>query len=145
MRRVVITGVGLVTPLGVGTEATWQGLIQGRSGVGPIRSYDVSSLRTQWGGEISDFDAAPFVATRKLLRMMPRTDQFALVGATLAVRDSGLDVATHDSERAGLFVGSNKEVSDLMYMREALLAARASDGTADFDRFGESAGTIYPL
>jgi len=145
MRRVVITGIGLVTPLGVGTEETWRALIEGKSGVGPLKGYSVTTLRTQLGAEIPGFAPQNFVANRKVLRKMTRTDQFALVGATLAVKDSGLKIAEQDGERVGLYAGSNKEVSDLMYMREALLAARGQDGTADFHRFGASAGTIYPL
>jgi 3-oxoacyl-[acyl-carrier-protein] synthase II len=145
MRRVVITGIGLVTPLGVGTEATWNGLIAGRSGVGPIRRYNPSSLRTQVGGEVADFAPEQFVAHRKTLRMMTRTDQLALVGATLAARDSELNLTGVDLERAGLFVGSNKEVCDLMYLQEAVLTARGADGIADIHRFGESSATVYPL
>jgi 3-oxoacyl-[acyl-carrier-protein] synthase II len=105
----------------------------------------VSTLRTQLGAEILDFAPQNFVANRKVLRKMTRTDQFALVGATLAVRNSGLKIAEQDGERVGLYAGSNKEVSDLMYMREALLARAGQDGRADFQRFGASSGAIYPL
>src|SRR5262245_62004268 len=124
MKRVAITGIGLVTALGVGTEETWSGLIEGRSGVGPIRGFNASSLRTQLGAEILDFAPQQFVAQRRTLRMMTRGDQLALVGAIIAMRDAGLAVAEADGERAGLFVGGNKEVSDLNHLLEATLAAR---------------------
>ncbi len=146
MRRVAITGVGLLTPLGIGTEETWDGLIEGRSGVGPIQSYDPSSLRTRLAGEISDFAPQEFVTNRRVLRMMTRGDRFALVSATLAMRDAQLTLSEGEGDRAGLFVGGNKEISDPMHVLEATLAARDEHGTADMLRFGESArSTAYPL
>jgi 3-oxoacyl-[acyl-carrier-protein] synthase II len=144
-RRVAVTGIGLVTALGVGTEPTWQGLVEGRSGVGPIESYDVSSLRTRIGGEVSDFDPGQHIHT-KVLRKLTRGDQFALFGSILAVEDSGAEVTDELSPRAGLFLGSNKEVSDLMHLLEPTLAARNPDGSVDMTRFGESAHvSAYPL
>lgn len=145
MKRVAITGIGLVTPLGVGTGETWDALIQGRSAVGPIGSYSVSSLRSQLGAEIQEFAPEKFVPNRKVIRMMTRTDQYALVAATLAIQDSQINIADHDTERAGLYVGSNKEVSDLMHMKDALLPARTGVEQADVGAFGENSGAIYPL
>lgn len=146
MRRVVITGLGLVTPLGVGTAVTWEGLLTGRSAVGPLTNFDPSSLRTRIGGEIAGFNAKEFVANRRLLRSMTRGDQLATSAAVLAVRDAGLDFAAQDPDRAGLFVGGNKEVADPMRMLDAVLTARGEDGTADIRRFGAVApGTVYPL
>ena len=144
-RRVAVTGIGLVTALGIGTEPTWQALVEGRSGVGPIESYDVSSLRTQIGGEATDFEPKEWVHP-KILRKLTRGDQFALVGSILAMEDAGLELAEEQSQRAGLFLGSNKEVSDLMHLLEPTLAARNPDGSVDMVRFGESAhGSAYPL
>jgi 3-oxoacyl-[acyl-carrier-protein] synthase II len=139
--RVVVTGVGLATPLGVGTDATWQGLLEGRSGITPITSYDASSLRTQQAAEISDFDAEQF-ANRKTLRSMTRNDQLALAGASLAVADAGLDFS-QDGDRAGLFVGSNKEISNPMNILEGSLVARNEDGSVDIRRLGESASSAF--
>jgi 3-oxoacyl-[acyl-carrier-protein] synthase II len=146
MRRVVVTGIGLVTALGIGTETTWRGLIEGRSGVGPIRRFDASSLRSKLGGELLDFEPEKFVASRRTLRMTTRNDQLALAGAALALGDAGLDPAELDAERAALFVGGNKEIGDPLHLLEASLVARNPDGTADLQRFGESAqSTAYPL
>src|SRR5947209_8182390 len=124
MRRVVVTGIGLITPLGTGTDVTWQGLLEGRSGVGPIRGFDPSSLRTQLCGEVTDFNVKEFVVNRRALRMMTRNDQFALAGATLAMRDAERTFDDTESERAGLFVGSNKEISNPMQMIEVVQAAQ---------------------
>jgi 3-oxoacyl-[acyl-carrier-protein] synthase II len=88
--RVAVTGIGLVTSLGVGTDKTWRRLIAGESGIGAIESYDASSLQTQRAGEVADFDPEQF-ANRKTLRSMTRNDQLALAGASLAVADSGYE------------------------------------------------------
>jgi 3-oxoacyl-[acyl-carrier-protein] synthase II len=145
-RRAVITGIGLVTPLGIGTEATWRGLIEGRTAVGPIRQFDASSLRTQVGGEIVDFQPEQFATNRRTLRMMTRNDQLALAGATLAVRDAQINLADQDSDRTGLFVGSNKEISNPMHLLEATLVGRNPDGSVDMRRLGEQAtSAFYPL
>jgi 3-oxoacyl-[acyl-carrier-protein] synthase II len=146
MGRVVVTGLGLLTPLGVGAEPTWQGLVEGRSAIGPLRGYDPSSLSTRIGGEIADFAPQEFVTQRRQLRMMTRNDQLALAGATLAVRDAQLDLATGDLERAGLFVGSNKEISNPMSLLDGALVARNPDGSVDMRRMGqEAASAFYPL
>jgi 3-oxoacyl-[acyl-carrier-protein] synthase II len=145
VRRVVITGIGLLTPLGVGMEAAWQALLEGRSAVAPLRGFDPSVLHSQLGAEIADFTPEEYVANRRILRNMTRTDQLALVGATLAVRDAGVDFAAHAMERAGLFIGSNKEVCDLMRLQDAMLESRGADGVVDIRKLGECAGSIYPL
>ena len=146
MKRVAITGIGLLTPLGIGTESTWRGLIAGRSGVGPIRHFEASSLRTQLGAEVADLDPAQFVTNRRTLRMMTRNDHLAFVGAALAVQDAALDLASQDGERVGLFVGSNKEISNPDHVLEASLVARNPEGSVDIRRLGEQAqSAFYPL
>jgi 3-oxoacyl-[acyl-carrier-protein] synthase II len=141
VRRVVVTGVGLVTPLGVGTDETWNGLVAGRSGVAPISGYDASALRTQLAAEMPDFDPEQF-AHRRVLRSMTRNDQLALAGATLAIKDSGLE-ASEDGDRRALFVGSNKEISNPMNILEGSLVARNEDGTVDVRRLGEQASSAF--
>lgn len=145
MRRVAITGIGLVTGLGVGTQATWDGLLAGRTAVDRIRGFDASSLRTQLGAEIRDFEPRAFASNRRLLRMMTRSDQLALAGATLAVRDAGLDPAAWDGDRAGLYVGGAKSLPNPEYLLDAILAGRAEDGSTDMRQFGQAAQTAYPL
>ena len=146
MRRVVITGIGLVTALGVGTPATWDGLVAGKSAIGPLSGIDPSSLRTKIGAEIATLNAREFVANRRLIRSMTRGDLLSMAGAVSAVRDAGLDFADQDTTRVGLFVGGNKEVANPMHMLDAVLASRAEDGTADIRKFGEVAPTsVYPL
>jgi 3-oxoacyl-[acyl-carrier-protein] synthase II len=145
-RRVAVTGVGLLTPLGTGVEPTWKALLDGETAVGPLQNFDPSSLRTHVGAEIVDFEPKDFVTNRRTLRMMTRADQFALAGATLAVRDSGLELTEETAPRSGLFVGSNKELCNPLHLVEPALSARNEDGTADIRRLGEKAtSTFYPL
>jgi 3-oxoacyl-[acyl-carrier-protein] synthase II len=143
-RRVVVTGIGLVTALGVGTEETWRGLLEGRSAVGPIRAFDASSLRSQLAAELDGFDPEQF-AQRKTLRTMTRNDQLAAAGASLAAADAGLE-AVEDGERAGLFVASGKEISNLGPILEGFYAARNDDGSVDAGRLGAQASSVlHPL
>jgi 3-oxoacyl-[acyl-carrier-protein] synthase II len=141
MRRVVVTGIGLVTPLGVGTEETWNGLVEGKSGVAPISGYDATALRTQLAADIPDFDPEQF-AHRRVLRSMTRNDQLALAGASLALADSGLETS-EDGDRRALFVGSNKEISNPMNILEGSLVARNEDGSVDIRRLGEQASSAF--
>jgi len=143
--RVAVTGIGLATSLGVGTDETWRRLVAGESGIGAIESYDASSLQTRQAGEITDFDPEQF-ANRKTLRSMTRNDQLALAGASLAVADSGYEFPEDGSPKAGLFVGSNKEISNPMHILEASLVARNEDGSVDIRRLGaEASSAFYPL
>jgi 3-oxoacyl-[acyl-carrier-protein] synthase II len=104
-RRVVVTGVGLVSPLGTGTDRTWQGLLRGESGIAGLTRFDVSRYTTRFGGEVKDFDPLAFI-DRKEVRKMDLFIRFALAAAELAVVDSGVDRADLQSDRAGTYVGS---------------------------------------
>ena len=145
-RSVVVTGVGLLTGLGTGVDATWAGLVDGRSAVAPITSFDPSTFATRLGAEISDFSAKDYVSkeNRRQLRMMTRNDQLAVAGASLAMADAGLELDEESGERAGVFVGSNKEIVEPNHFRDAVLQSRRADGTVDLLRFGEEAQKSVP-
>jgi 3-oxoacyl-[acyl-carrier-protein] synthase II len=144
-RRVAITGIGLLTPLGVGTEETWRGLIAGRSAVGPISSYDASSLRTQVGAEIFDIAPKEFVS-RRSLRTMTRYDMLAAVAAAIAMRDSGLELGEDPDGRAALFTASGKEISKPEHFEEVAVAVRDDGGHVDMRKFGTLAPSgVHPL
>jgi 3-oxoacyl-[acyl-carrier-protein] synthase II len=104
-RRVVVTGIGLVSPLGTGTEKNWRALLGGVSGIGPITRFDASRHATRFAGEVKDFDVAAFI-DRKEARKMDLFIQFALAAADLAVKDSALPAGDLQSERTGTYVGS---------------------------------------
>ena len=104
-RRVVITGVGLVSPLAVGTEATWSGLMEGRSGVGAMTRVDSSPYTTKIAAEVLDFDAEQFMP-RKDIRRVDLFIQFAVAAAALAREDSGLEIDDGNADRVATVVGS---------------------------------------
>lgn len=104
-RRVVVTGIGLVSPLGTGTDKNWQALLRGESGIAPLTRFDVSRHATRFGGEVKDFDPLAFI-DKKEVRKMDLFIRFGLAAAELAVADSGLDRAAFQSDRAGVYVGS---------------------------------------
>jgi 3-oxoacyl-[acyl-carrier-protein] synthase II len=104
-RRVVVTGIGLVSPLGTGTDKTWQALLRGESGIGPLTRFDVTRYSTRFGGEVRDFDPIVFI-DRKDVRKMDAFIRYAVAAAHLAVEDSGLPPGDLQSDRAGTYVGS---------------------------------------
>jgi len=101
----VITGVGLVTPLGVGTRPTWEGLLRGASGIGPITRFDAARFATRFAGEIKNFDSGAFIE-KKEARKMDLFIQYAVAAAQFAVEDSGLTPAELEGEQSGVCVGS---------------------------------------
>ncbi len=104
-RRVVITGLGLVTPLGLGNDANWEALRSARSGVGLITHFDTTDYPVKIAAEVRDFDPLQFI-DKKELKKMDRFIHFAIAAAQFAVEDSGLDLAALDSDRAGVSIGS---------------------------------------
>jgi len=102
---VVVTGVGLVSPLGVGTEATWSSVLAGRSGIGPITRFDASQFATRIAGEVKGFDPLAFVE-KKDVKKMDVFIHFAIAAAQFAVDDAGLRVTPDIATRVGVFVAS---------------------------------------
>lgn len=147
MRRVAVTGVGLCTPLGLGTEETWAGLVEGRSAVGEISGYDPSGLRTRLGAEIAELTPKEYVDKRRSLRTMTRHDVLTVVPAVMAARDSGLDLSVDDEEgRRAAFSASGKETSNPEGFTDVAIEARDGDGSVEMGRFGELAfGGVPPL
>ncbi len=103
-RRVVVTGVGLVTPLGTGTEKTWEGLVNGRSGIGPITRFDASAHASQIAAEVKDFDPSDWFE-KKQAKTLDHFVQYGIAAADLAIQDSGLTVTEELSERVGVITG----------------------------------------
>jgi len=105
-RRVVITGMGVLSPLGIGVQDNWRRVCAGESGIGPITRFDASAYPTRIAGEVRDFDPSPWIA-KKEQRQMDLFIQYAVVGAALAVESAGLrEAPPADPERYGVFVGA---------------------------------------
>src|SRR5437867_4926157 len=114
-RRVVLSGIGLVTPIGLDAASFWHNLHEGRSGVHTIQSFDPSALPVRFAGEVRDFDAREYLdrKERKRLNAMARTSQFAVAAAQLALNDGAVDTARLDPTRFGVILGEATIPSDL--------------------------------
>lgn len=104
-RRVVITGVGAVTPIGNNVKEFWEGLVNGKNGVGPITRFDVTDFKTKFAFEVKNFDPGEIIDVKERNRM-DLYAQYALVAAEEAIQHSGLDLEKIDPERAGCIIGS---------------------------------------
>ena len=105
MRRVVVTGVGVVSALGTGLEKNWEALTKGQSGIAPITRFDASQLPTQIAGEVKDFNAEDWI-DKKEVKKMDLFIQYAMAAADMAMADSGLQITEANAERVGVVVGS---------------------------------------
>lgn len=103
--RVVITGLGVITPVGNDVETYWKALLDGRSGVGPIRKFDTTGMEVTIGAEVRDFDPARYIPPKEIKRLDPFC-HYALAAAEQAVRDAGLDFSRLDRARCGAIVAS---------------------------------------
>ena len=105
MLRAVITGLGMVTPLGIGVGKSWQALCAGKSGIGRVTRFDATTMHTKVGGEVKDFNPKDFL-TDKLARRTDRCQQFALAAARMALEDSRLRITSDIAERVGVVTGT---------------------------------------
>lgn len=105
MRRVVVTGLGPVTSIGIGKEEYWDSLIEGRSGISHITNFDTEGYTTTIGSEVKNFDPEKYI-DKKEAKRMDRFAQFAIAGTQLALEDSGLDLDSIDKRRVGVILGS---------------------------------------
>ena len=106
-RRVAVTGVGLVTPVGIGTEETWHALLQGVSGIGPITRFDASKFATRFAGEVKGFEPTRWISAREAKSSMADPFiQYAMAAGSMAMSDAGLVIEGELAERTGCFIGS---------------------------------------
>src|SRR5713226_10504971 len=104
-RRVVITGMGMISPLGIGNEPTWQGLIEGRSGIGRITKFDPTNFASQIAGEVRGFEPEQWIE-KKEVKKSDTFIHYAIAAAQIAVDDSGIDTKKEDPDRFGVIIGS---------------------------------------
>jgi 3-oxoacyl-[acyl-carrier-protein] synthase II len=148
-RRVVVTGLGVLTPVGLDAAAFWDGLSHGRSGIRPIAAFNAAALPTRFAGEVVGFEAKKYLAkeARKNLRVMARAIQLAVAGAQVALDDAKVDKAKLDPTRFGVEFGAGLLPSELHELGPAAQASAAGDGLhIDLKRWGEQGlPAIQPL
>jgi 3-oxoacyl-[acyl-carrier-protein] synthase II len=131
-RRVVVTGIGVLTPIGNNLQEYWEGLVSGQSGAAPITLFDATNFKTQFACEVKNFNPTDFL-DRKEARKLDRFCQFAIVVANEVFKDSGLDVEKIDSDRAGVIWGSGIGGMNTFYTESVNFGT--GNGTPRFNPF----------
>lgn len=131
-RRVVVTGMGALTPIGNTLNDYWKGLVDGVSGAAPITEFDASNFKTQFACEVKNFDAQDFIDRREV-RRLDLFSQYALVTASEAMDDAGFDLEKLDKSRAGVIWGSG--IGGLKTFQEECFSFAEGDGTPKFNPF----------
>ena len=143
--EIVITGVGVVCPIGIGWEPVWQAFCRGQSGVGPIRSFDASGLPVRIAGEIKGFDPKAFVKPRKNLKVMCRDSQLGVAASTLARSHAGLAPGSIDPEQFGVVFGADA-ICNEMRDSEGPYRNCTVDGRFRYELWGkEGIADTFPL
>lgn len=132
LKRVVITGLGALTPVGKSAPETWRALVNGENGIAPITAFDASQYKTQFAGEVKGFDPTT-VIDKKEARKMDRFTQFSVCVADEALRDSGLDLEKEDRTRVGVIWGSG--MGGLLTIEEQIIDFAKGDGVPRFNPF----------
>ncbi len=147
MRRVVITGIGVVSPNGVGRRMFAEAIVEGRSGVGPIESFDTTGLGVKIAGEVKNFDVMPYLGDhKKNAKVMSRAVAFAVGAAALAVTDSGLETGKLDPGRFGVCMGTGITPMDVTELAGPIVRGTDGDGHLDLGRFSAArAESMDPL
>jgi len=130
-KRVVITGIGVISPIGTGTEKFWPALVAGTSGIKPISLFDAGNLPTRIAGEVTDFEPTDYF-DRKEARRLDRCIQFAVVGAKMAIEDAGLDLSGMDLERVGVIFGTGIGGMHTLDEQAAVINSKGPDRISPF-------------
>ncbi len=133
-RRVVVTGIGCITPLGNNASDMWQALQEGKSGVGPITHFDASNYPTRFASEVKDFDFNSYVKDASRFADAGRNIRFAIGAASQAVTDSGIHDKEINPARFGVYLGAGEGQQDFLQFM-SLVADSHKDGQADLERF----------
>jgi 3-oxoacyl-[acyl-carrier-protein] synthase II len=130
-RRVVVTGIGLVSPLAVGTAETWAGVCAGRSGIVPISSFDAARYSTRFAGEVPDFDPLRWIE-KKEVKKCARFIQFAIAATAMAMEQSGLRIDAANATRVGVVIGSGIGGFEVIEREHRTLLERGPDRVSPF-------------
>jgi 3-oxoacyl-[acyl-carrier-protein] synthase II len=142
---IVITGIGVVSPVGVGRQAFWEAIVSGASGIRPITGFDASGLAVRFGGQIVDFDPKLCVRPRKSLKVMSRDIQLGFAAADLAMADAALPAGGVEPGRFGVVFGGDMIYADIEDL-ESTYRLAAADGAFDYHRWAEAIQQeVHPL
>lgn len=144
-RRVAITGIGLVTPVGLTAPATWKSLVQGKSGAGPITLFDASGFTARIGAEVKGFDPAQFGIQPKTAKMGSRAHLFALAAAGEALQDAGIHPTQTEPERWAISVGAGMMGITFEHLRQVTAAGTDEGGRFDVSKLSDSGAHGDPL
>ena len=128
-RRIVITGMGSVNPLGMTVEESWQNLLAGKSGIRPIAIFDAETFPTTFAAQVPDFDLAPYVRDPAVYEQAGRNVRFAAAAGRMAIEDAGLADGEFDPARFGLYLGSGEGIVDFITFVTAIANGTRDDGT----------------
>src|SRR5215204_207131 len=133
MRRVAVTGLGVVAPNGIGKDDFWSACVNGKSGVRAITAFDASTYPIKIAGEVRDFDPTPFIpdSMRKSLKVMGRAARFGVGAAGLALQDSVISMENENPERVGVVVGTGIVPVDIPDIMPLLSRVVTEAGTFD--------------
>lgn len=134
-RRVVITGLGLVTPLGIGIERNWDALVEGRSGVGRLTHFNASGYATRIAGQVREFDASRLLGDRGDIDYLGAHSRFAIAAARLAYEDAGLGGCPLDPERVGVYLGCGEGDPSFLWLAQRIAESLEEDGEVSIRRF----------
>ncbi|MFM8635003.1 MAG: beta-ketoacyl-[acyl-carrier-protein] synthase family protein [Planctomycetia bacterium] len=142
---IVITGMGVVSPIGIGAGPFWESLAAGESGIRLVDLFDASSLKVKFGGQIPDFDPKLYVRPRKSLKVMSREIQLGFAAADLAIADAGITEGSLEPERFGVVFGNDMIYADLEDLESTYRRSRR-DGQFDFQSWSEAIHEeVHPL
>ena len=164
MKRVVITGIGVVSPIGIGTRSFWENLLAGKCGLRRIEQFDPSGLACQLAGEVPDYKIGDFVpkSYRKATKVMARDIELAVAAADQAVRHAGLTTPgtangdgaaasggggrSYEGSRTGCHIGAGLIAADVEELTDAMTVARNGEGGFDIHKWGSEGMThLTPL
>ena len=132
LRRVVVTGLGALTPIGNNLQEYWNGLVNGVSGAAPITHFDASRFKTHFACELKNFDVSDYI-NRKDARKMDKFTQYAMVAAAEAIEDSGLNLDKENKDRIGVIWGAG--IGGLETFQQEMLTFASGDGSPRFNPF----------
>jgi len=142
---VVITGIGVVSPIGIGSDRFWNSMQEGRSGIAPIESFDTGDAPVRIGGEVHDFDPKQYIRPRKSLKLMSRDAQFAVAASCMACEQARIEIGNVDPQRVGVVLGADR-IRNRLEESEATFRACLDDGEFSFQHWGNRGlSEAYPL